>query len=151
MTPAQMASVHAAAFTQSRPWSAEEFEELLARSDTFVFGDEICFAIVRVLGPEAELLTIATDPAHRLKGHALAVMKEWHSAAQTRGAERAFLDVASDNAPALALYASCGYAACGRRKGYYRRGPDERVDAIVMQLDLSASCAGVHASDQETG
>ena len=36
MTPQEMAHIHAAAFTQSRPWSAKEIADLLACRFTHV-------------------------------------------------------------------------------------------------------------------
>ncbi len=151
MTPDEMARTHAEAFTQARPWAAEEFAELLTGPHVRVFGDAICFALVQILGSEAELLTIATHPAHQRRGLARRVMTQWHDAAHDAGAERAFLDVAADNAGAMALYASCGYTSCGRRKGYYRRATTESVDAVVMQLDLTVRKENRPKGNQETG
>jgi ribosomal-protein-alanine N-acetyltransferase len=136
LTPAQMAAAHAAAFTQSRPWSALEFAALLDSPLVFAAGDDRCFALVRVIADEAELLTIATDPAHQRQGLARACMADWESAAHARGAAEAFLEVAEDNAPAQALYRACGFAECGRRAGYYRRKDANPADAILMRKSL---------------
>ncbi|MEL0438136.1 GNAT family N-acetyltransferase [Phycobacter sp. K97] len=135
-TPEEMAATHAAAFTQSRPWSAEEFAALLDSSLTFAAGDARCFALVRVVADEAELLTIATDPAHQRQGLARRAMDTWQHAAAARGASEAFLEVAADNMPAQALYQSCGFAHCGRRAGYYARKDAPAVDAVLMRRSL---------------
>ncbi len=45
-----------------------------------------------------------------------------------------FLEVATDNAPALALYTAAGFVEVGRRRRYYAGGSD----ALVMRLVLSA-------------
>jgi ribosomal-protein-alanine N-acetyltransferase len=45
--------------------------------------------------------------------------------------------VAEDNAGALALYARLGFAAAGRRAGYYGRPAGGAVDAIVMRRALN--------------
>ncbi|MEY8841737.1 GNAT family N-acetyltransferase, partial [Cribrihabitans sp. XS_ASV171] len=119
------------------PWTATEFAALLSQPYVRAFGDPCCFALVQILPPEAELLTIATLPTYQRQGRARTVMSAWQTAAREGGAERAFLDVAADNSPAIALYEACGYETCGRRKGYYRRENAESVDAIVMQRDLS--------------
>lgn len=63
-----MAATHAAAFTQSRPWTTGEFAELLSSPLSLVVGDERCFALFRVIADEAELLTIATHPDHQRQG-----------------------------------------------------------------------------------
>lgn len=131
-----MAKTHAAAFTQSRPWSAAEFADLLDSPLTFAIGDARCFALVRVIADEAELLTIATQPAHQRQGLARQVMQDWQDLARTRGATEAFLEVAADNTPAQALYQACGFATCGTRPGYYARKGAAPVDAVLMRCSL---------------
>lgn len=131
-----MAVVHAAAFLQSRPWRADEFRDLLSNKFTHSIGNSQCFAVFQVIADEAELLTIATHPYHQRKGLARILMDTWQNEAARLGATRAFLDVAADNAPAIALYESCGYMRCGMRKGYYRRSTGTNVDAILMERSL---------------
>ncbi|KUJ73742.1 ribosomal-protein-alanine acetyltransferase [Ruegeria marisrubri] len=131
-----MAVVHAAAFTQSRPWRADEFRELLSNNFTHSVGNNQCFAVFQVIADEAELLTIATHPYYQRKGLARLLMESWQNEAARLGAKRAFLDVAADNIPAIALYESCGYTRCGIRKGYYRRPTGTNVDAILMERPL---------------
>lgn len=136
MTPQELASTHATAFTQSRPWTASEFSALLGNPFTHVTGTAKCFALFQVIVDEAELLTIATHPTHQRLGLGLSCMDIWHAKAAQLGATRAFLDVAADNLPALALYQRCGYRRCGQRKGYYTRSSGEYCDAIVMERAL---------------
>lgn len=136
LTADAMAATHAAAFTQSRPWSAAEFAALLDSPLVFATGGLRCFALLRVIADEAELLTIATHPAHQRQGLARACMAAWESQAMLRGAAEVFLEVAEDNAPAQALYRACGFAECGRRPGYYRRPGATAADAILMRKTL---------------
>lgn len=136
MTPQELAHTHAAAFTQSRLWTDREFAELLENRFTHVVGNAESFALFQVIADEAELLTIATHPNHQRQGLALKSMQEWHAKARYLGATRAFLDVAADNLPAIALYKRCGYTPCGLRKGYYLRENAEKIDAIVMECNL---------------
>ena len=135
-TPEAMAETHAAAFAPARPWRREEFSDLLATPGCFSLGDAACFALVRVIADEAELLTIATDPAHRRQGLARARMVAWMAEAATRGATRAFLEVATDNPAARALYRATGFAETGKRPGYYPRPGLPACDAVVMSRDL---------------
>ncbi|MDE4132859.1 GNAT family N-acetyltransferase [Phaeobacter sp. QD34_3] len=135
-TPDDMAATHRVAFTQSRPWSTGEFTALLDSPLTFAIGDAHCFALVRVIADEAELLTIATHPDHQRQGLARQVMKDWQAQARTRGADQAFLEVAADNTPAQALYQSSGFATCGTRPGYYPRSGAAPVDAVLMKRSL---------------
>lgn len=152
ITPDQMAATHAAAFTRERPWSAAEFADLLARGLCFVAGDPRCFALIRVLADEAEVLTLATDPDHRRRGLAGAVMAEWMTEARRRGATRAWLEVAADNTAAQALYAASGFVARGRRRGYFRRDGLPAADALVMACDLGPGSGGNLGPDgQESG
>jgi len=137
LMPAAMASTHAAAFTQSRPWSEAEFSELLDSRLTFVVGDARCFALVRVIVDEAELLTIATHPDQQRRGLGRLVMADWQNQAAQRGAVTAFLEVAADNHAARHLYANCGYSICGNRPGYYSRQNGPAVDAEVMRRALA--------------
>lgn len=132
-----MAALHNAAFDQSRPWSQDEFTALLAQSGTFATGDTRAFALVRVVADEAELLTIATHPDHRRCGLARALMRIWQNTAVRHGATRAFLEVASDNPAAAALYESCGFEICGQRPEYYRRENGSNADALIMARDLT--------------
>lgn len=137
MTPQEMATLHAAAFTQSRPWSADEFAALVSSPLCSTVGDTRCFALIRVIVDEAELLTIATHPDYLRQGLALQRMESWKELAHRRGATRAFLEVADDNAPARALYSKCGFEHCGTRRAYYSRSPLPSVDAIVMQCTFT--------------
>ncbi|MES0826293.1 GNAT family N-acetyltransferase [Ruegeria sp. SCP11] len=135
MTPQVLAHTHAAAFTQSRPWTAAEFADLLNNRFTHVIGNAKSFALFTVIADEAELLTIATHPDYQRKGLALCCMQDWQAKAKSLGATCAFLDVAEDNHPAIALYGRCGYVPCGRRRGYYPREKTGKIDAIVMACD----------------
>lgn len=132
-----MAAIHAAAFEQSRPWSAGEFASLLSHPGVFAVGDLRAFALVRVVLDEAELLTIATHPDAHRQGLARALMDTWQTEAARRGARRAFLEVALDNDAARALYASCGYIRTGLRPAYYPRTGAHAADAVIMARDLT--------------
>ncbi|TDK42431.1 GNAT family N-acetyltransferase [Antarcticimicrobium luteum] len=131
-----MAMTHAAAFRQSRPWRADEFAALLSLPGTFALGDSACFALVRVIADEAELLTIATHPDHRRQGRARTCMAAWMAEAARRGAAQAFLEVAHDNAAALALYEAMGFHRSGLRRGYYPRPGAVAADAVLMSCRL---------------
>ncbi|WP_170762318.1 GNAT family N-acetyltransferase [Ruegeria lacuscaerulensis] len=136
MTPQDLADTHAAAFTQSRPWSVGEFADLLSNRFTHVVGHAQSFALFKVVADEAELLTIATHPSVQRQGLARQCMWSWHAKAKSLGATRAFLDVAESNHPAIALYERCGYTPCGVRKNYYAIEKYRKTDAIIMELSL---------------
>ena len=128
-----MAALHGASFTMPRPWSAVEFAELLASPRVFALttGAE-GLLLGRVVVDEAELLTIAVDPAQRQQGLGRTLVQDFLAEAARRGAASAFLEVAATNVGALALYRACGFRQTGRRRGYYY-GPDGAVDAVLMR------------------
>ena len=88
------------------------------------------------MADEAEVLTLATDPDHRRKGLARACLSAFDAGARARGATTAFLEVAEDNAPALALYRAAGYRETARRAGYYARRNGPKVDALILSKTL---------------
>jgi ribosomal-protein-alanine N-acetyltransferase len=134
-----MAALHAAAMTTPRPWSADEFAALLATPGAFATGDDRAFAVGRVVLDEAELLTIATHPGHRRRGLGRAALAAFESEARARGAAIAHLEVAAENAPAIALYDVAGYRRTGLRRGYYRSADGAPVDAVLMAKALPAA------------
>lgn len=136
MTPEALAALHKAAFDTLRSWTTEEFAALLQSPFVFATGDTRAFAMGRVIADEVELLTIATDPAHRRLGLGAARLADFHDAAAQRGATRSFLEVAADNTAAIALYLASGYAQDGRRPGYYRLADGRRLDALLMSRAL---------------
>ena len=136
MSPDDLARLHAAAFTQDRPWSASEFASLLTLPGTLLLGDARAILLARVTLDEAEVLTLATDPVHQRQGLASALLLRFHEEARAQGATRAFLEVAEDNAPARALYAAHGYEEAGRRRAYYARKDAPAVAALSLSRDL---------------
>jgi len=133
MTPADLARLHARAFTTPPPWSEASFAALLDSKHTFLLtATHNAFALARVIGPEAELLTLATDPMARRQGLARTLMAQFAQQARARGAGTLFLEVAENNAPALALYAHCGFVQTGRRPGYYRTDAGQPVAALLL-------------------
>ena len=136
MTPADLAALHARCFTLPRPWSADEFAALLAQDSTILATRPQGFALIRVVLDEAELLTIAVGPEHRRTGLGRDLLSVAENAAMGRGARRCFLEVGADNAAAIALYRSAGYAESGRRRGYYRLPGQPAVDALVLSRQL---------------
>ncbi|EAR52399.1 ribosomal-protein-alanine acetyltransferase, putative [Oceanicola granulosus HTCC2516] len=132
---AWLAELHARAYGD-RPWSAEEFADLLASPGALLVTRPAAFLLARRSFDEAEILTLATDPAVRRSGNARACLDEFHERARTDGAVDAFLEVAEDNAPARALYAAAGYTEAGRRRRYYPRPGAPAADALVLSRTL---------------
>ncbi len=133
MTPGELAALHGRCFpVHPRAWSADEFSDLLDNRLNFLLIRPQGFLLGRSVSDEAELLTLAVAPEARRRGVGRALLAEFAHTSHARGAREAFLEVASDNAPAIALYASAGWQRAGTRRDYYAPG----IDAIVMRHGL---------------
>lgn len=137
MTPDALAALHAACFTSPRPWSAQEFTDLLSNRLVFLLTEPGGFLMGRVIADEAEVLTIAVDPTLRQQGIGARLMARFLTESAARGAVSAFLEVAEGNSPARALYTRAGFAESGRRRGYYQRTDGTPDDALVMTRALA--------------
>ena len=140
-----MAALHARCFVTPRPWSAAEFAGFLADSLCFTLtapsqegpskdlaGFLVGFLVGRVVAGEAEVLTLAVAPEARRQGIGARLLAAFLAEARARTAETAFLEVASDNQAALALYRAGGFAPVGLRPAYYPRAAAPALDAVVM-------------------
>ena len=134
MTPAALARLHARCFTTPPPWSEASFAALLDSPHVFALTASAAnaFALGRVIGPEAELLTLATDPDARRQGLARALLAEFERAARARAAETLFLEVAETNTAALALYTGWGFTPNGRRPGYFGTPDGKPLAALLL-------------------
>jgi ribosomal-protein-alanine N-acetyltransferase len=136
MTPSELSALHAQVFTTPRPWTADEFKNLLNDKHIFLCTENHGFLLGRVIAGEAELLTLAVSPSYRRQGIACKLMDEFLHNARLRNAEDAFLEVSSNNLGAKALYQAYEFAETGLRKNYYANPKGPRVDAIVMGRKL---------------
>lgn len=99
-------------------------------------GQSVGFILLQVAVDQAEILTIGVDPSWRGGGLGAALLGHAAVLAAARGARALFLEVAEDNAEALALYQRVGFRPSGRRRGYYRRRSGGAVDALVLTRKL---------------
>ena len=136
-----VAKLHAKGFY--RGWPREEFAAFLAdpgRTPAYVACDKrrrvAGFAMLRLAADEAELVTIAVDPKWRKKGVGAALLRAAFEDLLMSPATKMFLEVAADNASALALYRRHGFAEIGRRDGYYSRLDGKPATALVMSRKL---------------
>jgi len=91
------------------------------------------FAVASVVGPQAELETIAVAAGEQRRGVGrrlfLALLEELRRAE----VREVLLEARASNHPALELYRALGFAATGRRPRYY---DDPVEDAVLMELRL---------------
>lgn len=129
-----IAAIEAASF--DRPWTREIFAQELARSIArldVVGSPPIAFVCTWHVVDEAHLLRIAVAPEHRRRGLARVLVQAVLARAAELGCTHVDLEVAADNAPALALYHALGFVEVGRRAGYYTTPPG---DALLMRATL---------------
>lgn len=115
------------------PWHREVFLQAIAAGHHYVAAREdgslIGYAGLARMGSEAEVHTLAVDPTHQGKGIGRALLRALldHAMGAT-----VFLEVRTDNHPAIELYRSEGFAVIGTRRGYYR---PSGADAFTMRRD----------------
>ena len=136
LTPAALAEIHNQAFTQERPWSAIEFEDLMQQPGVFVISQSHCFVLGRLVVDELEILTVACAPSHQKQGHARAVMLNLLNRAACNGGLWSFLEVASDNTAAISVYQGLEFEQVGQRKNYYKRKDTAPCDALTFRKYL---------------
>lgn len=133
---ALLARIFAAAFPLSRPWSEAELESLIRAPGALFTSNRYGFALGRVAADQAEISSLAVDPAHRRRGHGRALLAAFEAAARDAGAREAFLDVAEDNHAARALYGAACWRETGRRRAYYAREHGPAADALCLHKVL---------------
>lgn len=138
---AAVAAIHAKSF--ARPWSALEFERLLA--DRIVYADGLFlgggrapagFVLSRLAADEAEIITFALMPKARGRGRGASLLRHHLDLLARLGARSVHLEVEADNAPALAVYRRLAFRQVGRREGYYLLPDGRRAAALTMSIAL---------------
>ncbi|MBV9161975.1 MAG: ribosomal protein S18-alanine N-acetyltransferase [Pseudonocardiales bacterium] len=113
------------------PWSPAAFLEALAAGHHYLSAREgdslIGYVGLARAGSEAEIHTLAVDPAYQRRGIGRALLRAVldHAVGAT-----VFLEVRTDNESAIKLYRSEGFDVVGIRRGYYR---PHGADAFTMR------------------
>lgn len=135
-----MAAIHEEVFARGTeaawgtPWGVDAFAAQLGLPGALGFIDaERGVLLARVLGCEAEILTLAVIRSARRQGIGTALVSLAMREAASSGAERIILEVAVTNAPARALYERAGFRRVGIRRAYYA----DRSDALLLATRLS--------------
>jgi len=136
----RLAQLHGASF--HRGWGEAEFENMLAERNTLVHRlrlgrRTIGFAVSRMAGDEAEILSIAIDDGYRGRGLSRELLLTHLGHLAGRGLRTIFLEVEENNQPARRLYERAGFSVVGRRERYYRSIDGEQLNALLMRRDLS--------------
>lgn len=122
-------------------WSQSQLSGLMMTSGSWlvaldVDGAVAGFAVVRFLLDEAELMLLAISPAFRGRGLGRKLLDEVIEEAGRRNMSRIFLEMRSDNEPALLLYEGAGFLPVGKRRGYYRGSDGILRDAVTMSCSV---------------
>jgi ribosomal-protein-alanine N-acetyltransferase len=118
----------------SDPWCERDILNYVSTEGGMVFvairdGAVVAYILGRLIPPEAEIYRIAVLPEFRRRGIGYRLLDFAMKTERGHGLETAFLEVRSQNLPAINLYSSYGFVKAGLRKKYYKN-PDD--DAIVM-------------------
>lgn len=134
---ASIAALHAACF--ARGWDEAAMAQFLAAPSCLCLIAALApeappqgFLIARIAGDEAELLTLAVDPACRRRGLGRALLNEAIGALRAAGAKQMFLEVEDGNGAARRLYESHGAIPVGKRKAYYEHGADASIFCLAL-------------------
>lgn len=140
----RLSEIHDKSFRQT--WHTEELAALRAQAGVTIliarraspYGTRkaLGFVILRTAADEAEILTIAVDPAWRGRGIARQLMQAVLSRLYADRVKSLFLEVDAANEGAIALYRSFGMRQVGTRRGYYAASEGDG-SALVMRLDLA--------------
>lgn len=148
---ALVARLHGQCFAEA--WDAESVRRLLERPGAFallaraaVAAAFECFVLIQLAADQSEVLSIGTNPRARRSGLATAILRAGMAEARGRNAQEMFLEVAHDNAAALALYAGLGFQVVGRRRSYYRRTDGSAADALMLRASVGPKGMGMMRS-----
>lgn len=109
-------------------WSRQAIEDALQTSGHHIIGIRdmqaragalLGFVMIRLVLDEAEILTLAVDPACRRRGAARRLLRNMQLFLRQACVKQVFLEVRESNHAALALYQNEGFLPFGRRKNYY--------------------------------
>ncbi len=133
----RMAEIHAQSFHKG--WDDADMWAHIQKDLCFGFGRPLQgFIIISAAADQAEILTIATDPAERRRGIARSLLEIAETELVDNGVDTLFLEVAEDNKAAISFYQGVAFEPIGRRPGYYKRELG-RVAAITYRKRLAAN------------
>lgn len=132
-----VAGIHQACFP--RPWSAIEFQRLLALESVFgllAVCDEspVGFILIQYVLDEAEILTVAIHPNHQRQGTGTRLIAAIERSLQNKGVNSLFLEVSVLNNPALNLYQKLGFHRIGTRPNYFPHAADPTAELLKKEL-----------------
>ncbi len=134
-----MVALQNAAFAHNQ-WSMAEAQQLLASPlyhGLLCFEESVLSGYIfwQALDDEAELLSLAVAPFAQRRGVAKALIEAMQAQLKAQAVQILRLEVADNNAPAIALYERLRFSRVGYRRAYYRT-QQGMIDARLYQKSL---------------
>ena len=123
------------------PWGRSLIKDELNRNHSFtlvaVVADEVVgWCCSRYVKDEAELLKISVAESWRRRSVAKFMLAALEKQLRTVAVLILYLEVRSENLPALSFYRQVGFTVTGRRINYYSQPRD---DAVILRKPISQS------------
>lgn len=123
------------------PWGRSLIKDELNRNHSFtlvaVVADEVVgWCCSRYVKDEAELLKISVTQSWRRRSVAKFMLAALEKQLRTVAVLTLYLEVRSENLPALSFYRQVGFTVTGRRINYYSQPRD---DAVILRKPISQS------------
>jgi len=141
----RMSELEEACFEESYPMELlaffvmdSRFISLVAEVDQVIVGMAVAELEDKELKKVGHIWTVEVLPPYRRKGIAMKLLTELEERLRARGATECYLEVRTDNEPAIRLYEKLGYEKVGIIRDYYCPG----VDAFFMVKDLTKMSPG---------
>ena len=115
-------------------WPGDDSGDGVDAADGARSGTVVGYAGLWFDGDVSQVMTIGVAHAVQRQGVGTALLAALVERSRELGAGAVLLEVAVDNAPAMALYERFGFEVLTRRRRYYQ---PEDVDAWTMRLELA--------------
>ena len=118
-------------------WNYQIFKEEITNNNSRClvarYDDEIvCFACIRIILDEADIMNIVTKKTKRNMGFAKLLLNELITISSEENCKQITLEVNENNISAIHLYEKFNFKQVGLRKNYY----NNTENAILMTLNL---------------
>ncbi|MBM9501151.1 GNAT family N-acetyltransferase [Leptospira sp. 201903071] len=107
----------------TQAWTEEMILSHFVESEGIGVKDQ-GYVFYKLIGDEIEIYKVAVHPSHQREGKAKGMLE---SLLGSQKDKTFFLEVGSNNLPAIGLYISCGFQRIHIRKHYYTDGSDALI------------------------
>lgn len=121
------------------PWDSHDYQELSNKAPfrtlllSFPHTGPFAFLVYYILPPEIQILRMGVCPKLRCRGLSSRILAFLELYAIHNQINTLWLEVHTDNQPALNLYRKQGFTLVLKRKSYYQNPPR---DALVMKKEV---------------